>query len=178
MESLKIRNMDILKTATDWAKAEVFSTTFFIIFGIGFVALSIGFWQLGKTDLAKAYIIPTLVAGLLLMTIGFGLFFTNKSRITQFEKAYNSNASAFVESELARVESTLKEYKNVVFTAIPLIIVACALVLLLVNTPVWRASMITTIAMLVVILLIDGTAHARIENYHKQLITIEKQDKV
>ena len=45
--------MEILKTATDWAKAEVFSTTFFILFGIGFVAASIGFWQLGKTDLAK-----------------------------------------------------------------------------------------------------------------------------
>tara|TARA_Y100001933_G_C19004609_1_gene566023 strand:+ start:1773 stop:1877 length:105 start_codon:yes stop_codon:yes gene_type:complete len=29
--------------------------------------------------------------------------------------------------------------------------------------------MITTIAMLVVILLIDGTAHARIEAYKKQL---------
>ena len=166
--------MDILKAATDWAKAEVFSTSFFILFGIGFVLASIAFWQLGKTDLAKAYIIPTLVAGALLLTIGLGLFFTNKSRITQFEKAYGQNARAFVESELFRAESTLKEYKNVVFTAIPLIIAACALVLMFVNTPVWRASMITTIAMLLVILLIDGTAHARIENYNKQLIVAEK----
>jgi hypothetical protein len=169
--------MEILKTATDWAKAEVFSTTFFILFGIGFVAASIGFWQLGITDLAKAYIIPTLVAGVLLLTIGFGLFFTNKSRITQFEKAWNTDAPAFVESELARAESTLKEYKTIVFTAIPLIIAACALVIIFVNTPVWRASMITTIAMLIVILLIDGTAHARIDNYNKQLISFEKQEK-
>jgi hypothetical protein len=169
--------MDILKTATDWAKAEVFSTTFFILFGIGFVAASIGFWQLGKTDLAKAYIIPTLVAGALLMTIGFGLFFTNKARITQFEKAYKSDASAFVQSELARAESTLKEYKNVVFTAIPLIIAACALVIVFVNTPIWRASTITTIAMLVVILLIDGTAYGRIDVYNKQLISVEREKK-
>lgn len=168
--------MDILKTATDWARAEVFSTTFFIIFGIGFVVASIGFWQLGKTDVAKAYIIPTLVAGALLLTIGLGLFFTNKSRITQFEKAYNKDASAFVELELVRAESTLKEYKNVVFTAIPLIIAACALVIIFVNTPNWRASMITTIAMLIVILLIDGTAHARIDNYNKQLHAVEKQE--
>jgi hypothetical protein len=169
--------MEILKTATDWARAEVFSTTFFIIFGVLFVLVSIGFWQLGKTDMAKAYIIPTLVAGTLLMTIGFGLFFTNKARITQFEKAYNKDASAFVESELARAESTLKEYKNVVFTAIPLIIAACALVIIFVNTPIWRASMITAIAMLVVILLIDGTAHARIEAYNKQLKLVEKQER-
>jgi len=167
--------MDILKAATDWARAELFSTPFFILFGIVFMVASLGFWQLGKTDMAKAYIIPTLVAGALLTIIGLGLFFTNKSRITQFETAYNTDASAFVASEIERAESTLKEYKNVVFTAVPLIIAACALVILFVNTPIWRASMITTIAMLVVILLVDGTAHARIDAYHKQLLSVENE---
>ncbi len=167
--------MDILKAATDWAKAELVSTSFFIIIGIVFVMASFGFWQFGKTELARAYIIPILVAGAFLMTVGFGLFFTNKARITQFETAYNADASAFVASELKRAESTLKEYKNIVFTAIPLIIVACALVMFFVNTPIWRASMISTIAMLAVILLIDGMAHARIDDYNKQLLQAEKE---
>lgn len=167
--------MDILKEATDWAKAELISTPFFILFGVAFMATSLGFWQVGKTDLAKAYIIPTLVAGAILTIIGLGLFFTNKSRVTQFEKDYNADASAFVASELERTEATLKEYKNVVFTAIPLIIVACVLVLFFVNTPVWRASMITTIAMLVVILVIDGLAHARIDEYNKQLLKANQE---
>lgn len=167
--------MDILKAATDWAKAELFSTPFFILFGAVFMVASLGFWQLGKTEMARAYIIPTLVAGALLTIIGLGLFFTNKSRIAQFETAYNRNASAFVASEIDRAEGTLKEYKNVVFTAVPIIIAVCALVLLFVNSPIWRASMITTIAMLVVILLIDGTAHARIDAYHKQLLSVEKE---
>jgi len=166
--------MNILRTATDWAKAEVFSTQFFILFGVLFVLASIGFWQLGKTDIAKAYIIPTLVAGTLLLIIGFGLFFTNKSRIIQFETAYNANPSAFVESELVRAERTLNEYKTIVFKAVPLIIAVCAIVIIFINTPIWRASMITTIAMMVVILLIDGTAHARIEAYNQQLLLIEK----
>ena len=177
MELLRFYGMDILKSATDLAKAEVFSSTFFILFGALFVAASIGFWQLGKTDMAKAYIIPTLVTGSLLLTIGFGLFFTNKSRITEFETAYNSDAPAFVESEIARAERTLNEYKTIVFTAIPLIIAACALVIIFVNTPVWWASMITTIAMMVVILLVDGTAHARIEAYNEQLVLVEKQER-
>ena len=168
--------MDILKTATEWARAELFSTPFFILFGVLFMAASLGFWQLGKTDMARAYIIPTLVAGALLTIIGLGLFFTNKSRIAQFETAYNTDSTAFVISEIERTEATLKEYKNVVFTAIPLIIVACALVIFFVNTPIWRASMITTIAMLVVILLIDGTAHARIEAYNEQLQLAEKKN--
>ena len=100
--------MDILKAATDWAKAELVSTSFFIIIGIVFVMASFGFWQFGKTELARAYIIPILVAGAFIMTVGFGLFFTNKARITQFETAYNADASAFVASELKRAESTLK----------------------------------------------------------------------
>lgn len=161
--------MDILKTAIDWAKAEVFSTSFFIVFGVIFVLANIGFWQLAKTDMAKAYIIPTLVAGSLLLIIGLGLFFTNKSRITQFETAYNNDATAFVESEIARVESTLKEYQTIVFKAIPFIIVVAALLIVFIDKPVWRASAITTIAMLVVNLLIDGTAKARIDVYSEQL---------
>lgn len=169
--------MEILKTATDWAKDEVFSTQFFILFGIVFVLGSIGFWQLGKTEIAKAYIIPAVVAGVLLLIIGFGLFFTNKSRIKQFETDYNRDKWTFVESELKRAEATLKEYQTVVFKAIPLIIAVCAIVIIFAPAPIWRASMITTIAMMAVILLIDGTAHARIEAYHKELVSVEKQKK-
>ena len=169
--------MEILKTATDWAKAELFSTPFFILFGVFFVLASIGFWQLGKTEMARAYIIPTLVAGSLLIIIGLGLFFTNKARVTQFEVAYNNDALAFVESELARAEGTLKEYQNIVFKVIPLIIIVCALVIVFVDKPIWRASMITIIAMMIVILLIDGTAHARIDAYNQQLLVVEKEFK-
>lgn len=162
--------MDILKTATDWAKAEVFSSTFFILFGLMFVSASIGFWQLGKTDMAKAYIFPTLVAGVLLLTIGIGLFFTNKSRINDFSTAYHSDAPAFVESEIIRADKTLNEYKTIVFKVIPLIIVIAALLIIFINTPIWRAISITTIAMMTIILLVDGAAHARIEFYKKQLV--------
>ena len=167
--------MDILKIATDWAKAELVSTSFFIIIGIIFVMASFGFWQFGKTDLARAYIIPTLVAGAFLMTVGFGLFFTNKARIGQFEAAHAKDTSAFITSELERAEATLKEYKNIVFTGIPFIIVVCGLVIFFVNKPVWRASMIATIAMLAVILLIDGLAHARINEYNDQLLKAKQE---
>ncbi|RAJ04805.1 hypothetical protein [Arenibacter echinorum] len=169
--------MEILKLATDWAKAEVFSTRFFIFFAILFLIASIGFWQLGKTDLAKAYILPTLVAGLLLMTIGLGLFYTNKSRITQFEKAFSEDATSFYQSEIERSESTLKEY-TVVFKVIPILIIVAALLILFINTPTWRAISITTIAMLIVILLVDGTAHSRIETYHKELKLVDIKNEI
>ncbi|MFQ3230072.1 MAG: hypothetical protein ACI9DO_001439 [Reinekea sp.] len=155
-------------------KLKFFQRRFFILFGVMFILASAGFWNLGKTDIAKAYIIPTLVAGALLTIIGLGLFFTNKARIVEFEKAYNQDPSAFVSAEIARAESTLNEYKTIVFKAVPFIIAACALIIVFSDAPVWRASVITTIAMLVVILLIDGTAHARVEAYYEQLISVER----
>lgn len=161
--------MDILRDSIDWAKSELISTPFFAFAGLVFIAMSIGCWQMGKTELAKSYIIPTLVAGVLLVLIGLGLFFTNKARITQFESAYQENPIAFIDSELERTQSTLKEYKNVVFTGIPIIIVLCATVLYFTKGPLVRASMITTIAMMSIILLIDGLAHARIGEYEEIL---------
>jgi len=164
--------MELLKLATEWAKSEVFSTRFFILFAILFLIASFGFWQLGKTDLAKAYIIPTLVAGILLLIIGSGLSYTNIQRVKQFEKEFNTDTSAFYLSEIERTESTLKEY-TVVFKVIPILIIIAALLILFINTPTWRAISITTIAMLIVILLIDGTAHSRIETYHKKLKLVD-----
>ena len=166
--------MEILKAATDWAKAEVFSSTFFILFGVLFVLAAIGFWQLGKTDIAKSFVFPTLVAGILLLAIGFGLFFTNKSRVASFTTAYNNDASAFVQSEIIRTEKTMAEYQLIVFKIIPLIIVIAALLIIFIDKPIWRAISITTIAMMVVILLVDNNANARIEAYNKQLALVEK----
>ena len=160
--------MELLDLSTEWAENEVFSTRFFILFAILFFIASLGFWQLGKTDLARAYIIPTSVAATLLLIVGLGLFYTNKSRIKQFNEAYNANTVSFHESEIKRTESTLNEYK-VVFKVIPLLIIIAALLIIFFNSSTIRAISITTIAMLIIVLLIDGTAHSRIESYSKSL---------
>lgn len=162
--------MDILKASTDWAKAELYSTPFFILFGVIFLFACLGFWQLGKTELAKAYVVPTLIAGVLLIIIGIGLFYTNKARITQFQSDLQDNQHLFVKTELERVNNTLNEYDVIVFTIIPIIIVICSVGLVFINQPSWRASLITSIAMLIIILLIDGTAQSRIVIYQEQLI--------
>ncbi len=164
--------MDILKVATEWARAEVFSSKFFILFGIAFVLGTLGFWQLGKTETAKAFILPTLVAGVLLLAVGLGIFFTNKSRTTSFETAYNSSSSDFVESEIARTEKSIGEYRTIVFKIIPIIIVVASLLIVFVDSPTWRAISITTIAMMVAILFVDNNADARIKAYKKQLESV------
>ena len=166
--------MEILKAAVEWAKAEVFSSRFFILFGVMFVIATLSFWQMGKTEIAKAFVIPTLVAGILLMTIGFGIFFANKSRVTSFETAYHHDPSAFVKAEISRTAQSMREYRTIVFKVIPFIIVAAALLMVFVDKPNWRAISITTIAMMVVILGVDSNANARIETYHEQLKSVDK----
>ncbi|PWJ43723.1 hypothetical protein [Sediminitomix flava] len=166
--------MDILKTATDWAKAEVFSTSFFIVFGILFLLGSAGFWHLGKTEMAKAFVTPTIVAGILLLIIGIGLVGNNMYRLNSFPKEYEKDTAAFLESEITRADKTVKEFQNGVLKVIPCIIAVAAMLIFFMEQPMWRAIGITTIAMMSVILLVDINANARINDYHKQLLLIEK----
>lgn len=168
--------MEILKVATEWAKAEVFSSRFFIFFAILFLTASIGFWQLGKTEIAKAYIIPTLVAGGLLLAVGVGIYFTNKSRVTSFAEAYQANPQEFVQSEIARSDKSIGEYQTIVFKIIPFIIIVASLLIVFIDKPTWRATCITTISMMMVILLVDSNANARIESYRDQLELVGKTE--
>lgn len=169
--------MEILKAATDWAKAEVFSAQFFIFFGVLFLLASIGFWQLGKTEVARAYIFPTLVVGLLILAVGLGIFFANKSRVSNFKTDYEQDVATFVESEISRTEKIMGEYRNIVFKIIPCIIIAAALLIIFIDKPLWRAIGSTTIAMMIVIVLIDNNANARVIAYHDQLISMKNDVK-
>ena len=61
------------------------------------------------------------------------------------------------------------EYRTIVFKIIPYIIVVAALLIVFIDKPTWRATAITTIALMIVILLVDSNANARIEAYNTQL---------
>lgn len=161
--------MDIVTAATEWAKAEVFSSRFFIFFAVLFLLASIGFWQLGKTDTSKTFIYPTLIAGILLMAVGVGILFTNQSRVKSFESAYHENANEFIKSEILRTKKSMGEFKTIVFKIIPIIVAVAAILIVLFEKPIIRAICITTIAMMVVILFVDINANARITDYHSQL---------
>lgn len=164
--------MDILETATTWAKAEMLSSSIFILLGVAFVVASFGFWQIGNTDTARAYVIPTLVAGILLVILGAGLLIGSQRSLAGFEAAFTSDAAAFVASEIARAERVTGQYRVAVFLVIPLIVVVCAGLIILLQGPVWRASLITTIALMAVIMLVDSNANARLEVYKDKLLSV------
>lgn len=161
--------MDILKFSIEWAKAEVFSSRFFILLALLFLAASIGFWQFGKSELARAYVIPTAISGAFLLAVGVGIMYANYTRITTFEQDYQADATAFVEAEVERTEKSMGEYSLIVFKIIPLIIVVAALLILFLDGPRWRAASITIIALMVSILLVDSNANSRIVEYRAHL---------
>ncbi|HXB39039.1 MAG TPA: hypothetical protein VNZ49_00770 [Bacteroidia bacterium] len=165
--------MDILKISTDWAKAEVFSAKIVLLISLLFFIVALGFWQLGKTDMAKAFVWPMLVSGVLLVAVSAGLYFANKPRITQFETTYNTDAKAFVKTETERTAKSQNDLA-LVFKVLPLIIIAAALLIIFINTPLWRAIGITTIALMTILMFIDSNTNARNTAYHQRLLT-EKQ---
>ena len=169
----KYNLMEILKSSNQWAKEEVLSSAFFILCGVAFVLAAIGFWQLGKTEVARAFIFPTLVAGSLLLMAGISFTLSNKNRLSNFEAEYKTNPSAFVKTEIARVEKTLGEYRNIALKVLPMGIVAAALLIVFIDKPLWRAISITTIALLLCMIWIDSIAEARLENYRQQLEAVE-----
>jgi hypothetical protein len=54
---------------------------------------------MGKSDMARAYVVPMLVTGTLILIIGLGLFFPSQARLTSFPAAYATDAAGFVADE-------------------------------------------------------------------------------
>ena len=161
--------MDILKTATDWTRAEALSSAFFLLFAFAFLLSSLGFWQMGRTEVARAYVVPMLVAGGLLLALGGGLFVQSQVKLAGLAAAYDAGASGFVAGEIAHARRGLNNYRVAVFRLFPAIIAACALLIPFLASPVGRACLITAIAMLAIVLVIDTNADARLEAYREQL---------
>ena len=163
--------MDILKSATDWTKAEMLSSSFFILFGLCFVCASLGFWRMGKTDMAQAYVIPAVIAGVLLLILGLGMFFQNRAALAGLAETFAQDAPLFIASEIERADKILNQYSIAVFKIFPVVIAVCAVLIAVLEAPVFRASLIVVIAMLTVILLVDTNANARLETYRAQLVS-------
>lgn len=149
--------------------ADVLSSASFIPFGVAFLFASLRFWLLGKTGVARADVLATLVADTLVLIIGFGILLASQTRVTSLAAAYYCDATPFVASEIAHAYKVLNEYRITVFRVIPTIVAVCAVLIMALEASVWRASLITTIAMMTVILLIGTNVTARLETYRAKL---------
>ena len=135
-----------------------------------------GTWFLAnwKNWIGQGFINPLLVCGTLLLIIGVRLLYSNTTRIHSFKKDYQTSSEKFVSAEIARADKTMAEFELIVFKVIPLIIVVCCFGIIFLHQPFWRAICIITMAMMVVILLVDTHSFMRIKEYKEKLVLFEK----
>ena len=67
----------------------------------------------------------------------------------------------------------LNDYRILAFRLFPAIIALCALAVPFLDGPYWRASLITAIALFTILILVDSTANARLQDYRQQLSMAE-----
>lgn len=163
--------MEIVKAATTWAKAEIISAIFFILFGLIYILISFYFKQMGSNTLGNALFTPLLIAGALLVLAGIGFYVSNKSKLNNFEKDYRSNPASVVQAELERTESTIKTYQNVALKVFPAIMLIAAVIAFFVASPLLRAICIAVFAFLFVLVLLDSQALKRMKVYQNHLET-------
>ncbi|WP_386684116.1 hypothetical protein [Loktanella sp. R86503] len=165
--------MDIVKAASEWARFEMLSAVAFISFGLTFGLAGMGFRQLAATDLARAFAVPMLVAAVLLLVLGGGLFFPAQARLAAVPSAFGADPAGFIAAEIIRADKVLNDYRIAVFRVFPALIALCALAVPFLDGPYWRASLMTAIAFFTVLILVDSNANARLQDYRQQLIMAE-----
>jgi ABC-2 type transport system permease protein len=169
----KGKEMDVLKLSTDWAKSEVFSSKIVWLFSLIELSAALGFWYLGRTPMAKSFVWPLLIAGLLIALVGAGLFFANNPRIDRFQREYRLDPNAFVQSEIQRTEKSKGELA-LVFRIIPVMIMLTAAVILLVSGGAWRAIAVTVIINAAFLMIVDSNTEARNSSYHYEMSALKK----
>ena len=165
--------MEVIKAASEWAKAEMVSAIIFMLVGTSYMATSLGLWQWANSTLAKALIVPLLVAGALLLGAGISFYLSNKTKLSTFETVYKANPSEWLSSEMARTEKTINTYQNVALKVFPGVILLAVLVFIFVPIPLVRAISIALIAFLAALVLLDSQALKRMNTYHDHLVLEE-----
>lgn len=167
--------MDIVSSAQHWAKGEVASSRYFMLFGVVYIVIAFCSRQMANTPLTQALYIPILLAGGLLLAAGIGFYFSNTTKLKNFATDYQADPTAMVESEITRTAQTIKSYENVALKVFPAVILLATLVAMFISTPVVRAICIAIIAFLSVLVLLDSQALKRIKTYHQELELVENK---
>ncbi|HXB33001.1 MAG TPA: hypothetical protein VNV35_06255 [Puia sp.] len=165
--------MDIIKISTDWARAEVFSAKIVWLFSVIEVLAAIGFWYWGKTAIARIFPWPLLVMGLFLVAVGAGLYNANKPRIARFESESRRDPKAFLNAEIQRTAKSQQDLA-LVFKILPGMIIIAALVIMLAPATGWRAISVTIILTAAFLMVVDSNTTARNDDYHTQLLELNK----
>ena len=161
--------MDILKIATDWAKIELTSNSVFVLASVIFLSVSFFLQICARASHFSTYSLPFVIAAILLLILGAGLLFSTWQHSTNLEFQFQQDMTLFIQAELTRAEKTISQYKlavNVIFPALGLI---SFFILLVFQNDQVRASAITSVIVLLILITVDTAAKERLVKYTKDL---------
>ena len=161
--------MDILKIATDWAKIELISNSVFVLASVIFLSVSFFLQICARESHFSTYSLTFVIAAIMLLILGAGLLFSTWQHSTNLEFQFQQDMTLFIQAELTRAEKTISQYKlavNVIFPALGLI---SFFILLVFQNDQVRASAITSVIVLLILITVDTAAKERLVKYTKDL---------
>lgn len=160
--------MDFTHHTTNWIKGEIFEAIIFGSFGLLIVLCSLLLWKFGETLNSKGLIIPLAVVGVFFFGTAISGISNNNKRLSQFTEAYNTDKSAFIQSEKKRVEDFQYLYKMTIIVAS----VCFALAIFFFIFPSNHILKAVGIALMIfglTGLIIDYFSKERADNYYKEI---------
>lgn len=147
----------------NWYNGEIFEAKFILAFGLFLIISAIFFYFIGSTATAKALLIPLSIIGLFFSATGTSMIYSNVKKIDKIEQVYKQDKTAFVKSEIKRVEGFQYLYPlSIVISAVSFI---AALSLLYFSKTV-------NLQAVAVALIILGSSFAFIDFFSKERATV------
>lgn len=97
--------MEFITHTINWIKGEMFEASIIGIFGTLVVLSGIAFWKFGVTPTAKSLILPLIVVGVIFISSGVSMYFSNQKRLVEYQQNYQENKTEFIQQEKERVEN-------------------------------------------------------------------------
>ncbi|MFK7926143.1 MAG: hypothetical protein AB8H47_29615 [Bacteroidia bacterium] len=169
--------MEFIDHSLNWCKGEIFEAKFITLFSALILLSTLLFWRIGTTPGAKAMIIPLLVVGLLVGSLGIGMLMSNSKRLKDFEQVYQADAQAFIQAEKTRTDEFMSWYPITRYIMLGIGLLGIGLFVFW-ATPLGRAIGISLLLIMIGTFVIDHFSEERADIYHAKIIEALPSDRL
>ncbi|WP_343524212.1 hypothetical protein [Pedobacter sp.] len=161
--------MDFTIHTLKWVKGELFEAAIILGFGFATIIAALLIWKIGTTSGSKALFWPFFVVGVIYVSIGAGMKFSNQKRMTELPKSYHQDKIKFISTEKARVEGFQYGYliSKIVAT---LFFVATLLIFWSTKNSTWQGIGIGLAYFALAGLAVDYFSQERADSYYSVIV--------
>lgn len=161
--------MELIEHTVTWCRGEIFEGRLLALFGTTVIIIALCFSRFGTTPSARAMFIPLLVVGAVALLVGLSMNFNNQARIPKYTAAYETNPTAFIQSERERTDGFIRWYPITMASFSLIALVGCAIYFFR-PTPMGRAIGLATLLMSLAVLFLDHFSEERAAVYQDAIV--------